>query len=140
MMTDTTLSTPKEAAAPKAWRYFQRSLRLRCPVCGRSPLFRPIGDIRAVSHWFETLEGCPHCNYVYDREPGYFMAALLMFDYGLAALFGMALLLVLYFKFQLTTLPLLLWTLIPTFIFALLMVRHAKAFWLALDHYFFHQD
>ncbi len=124
----------------KAWLYFGRSLRLRCPVCGRSPLFQPVSSISGVMSWFETLPGCPHCDYVYDQEPGYFMLALWMFDYGAAALFGIGLFLILFYYFELSTGQLLLFTLGPTLIFAVLIVRHAKAFYLALDHYFFHDD
>lgn len=93
-----------------------------------------------MANWFETLEGCPRCSYVYDQEPGYFLLALWAFDYGVAALFGIALLLIALNFFQFTTAQLLLVTLIPTTIFAVLIVRHAKAFYLAMDHYFFHKD
>lgn len=122
----------------RAWLYFSRSARLRCPVCGMSPLFQPIGEMKHVRDWFDTLPGCPRCNYAYDREPGYFMLALWSLDYGAAAIFGIALFLILFNFFQLSTGQLLLWTLLPTFLFAVLIVRHAKAFYLAFDHYFFH--
>jgi uncharacterized protein (DUF983 family) len=124
----------------KAWRYFSRSARLRCPVCGVSPLFRPVAQIRSGLDWFEPLPGCPRCDYVYEQEPGYFMLALWVFDYGAAALFGIGLALILSNSFELSTGQLLLLTLVPTLLLALLAVRHAKAFYLAIDHYFFHQD
>ncbi len=123
-----------------AWLYFYRSLRWKCPVCGVSPLFCPISQVRNMTDWFETLPGCPRCNYAYDRETGYFMMALWTFDYGAAALFGIALFFILFTFFQLSTLQLLLLTLMPMSIFGMLIVRHAKAFYLALDHYFFHND
>ncbi len=124
----------------KAWIYFYRSARLRCPVCGVSPLFRPVSQVKNINHWFDTLPGCPVCNYAYNREPGYFMLALWSLDYGLAALFGIALLLIFYHYFNLTTAQMLLAVVAPTFIFALLIARHAKAIYLAIDHYFFHND
>ena len=130
----------QESAPQKTWRYFYRSAQLKCPVCGISPLFCPVNQIRNVNDWFETLPGCPRCDYVYDQAPGYFLLALWMFDYGFAALFGIALLLTLMNSFQLSTTQLLLFTLIPTFLFAILTVRHAKSFYLAIDHYFFHND
>jgi hypothetical protein len=141
--TETIDSAAQQAEAPalkKAWHYFYRSLRLNCPVCGRSPIFCSLSQIKKPSDWFDTLPGCPRCDYVYDREPGYFMLALWSFDYGLAALFGIVLLLVFYSNFQLATLPLLLLVIIPTVLFALLLVRHSKAFYLAIDRYFFHSD
>lgn len=128
------------SSSKKAWYYFYRSLRLRCPVCGVSPLFKPVAQIRSVTDWFETLSGCPRCDYVYDQEPGYFMLALWSFDYGAAALFGIGLFLLLFNYFELSTFQLVLLTLIPTCLFAMLIVRHAKAFYLAIDHYFFHND
>jgi hypothetical protein len=124
----------------KARLYFFRSARLRCPVCGLFPLFRPVTKIRNVMDWFETLPGCPRCDYLYDREPGYFMLALWMFDYGAAALFGIGLFLILFNCFELSTGQLLCLTLVPSLGFAVLFVRHAKAFYLAIDHYFFHGD
>ena len=128
------------SSSKKAWHYFSRSLRLKCPVCGHSPLFRSLGQTRSLSDWFTTLPGCTRCEYVYDREPGYFMLALWSLDYGVAALFGIALLLIFTLFFDLATVPLLLVVVVPTFIFALRIVRHAKAFYLAIDRYFFHND
>ena len=113
---------------------------MKCPVCGISPLFCPVGQMRNPIDWFETLEGCPQCRYRYDREAGYFMAALWMFDYGLAALFGIILLLVLFFFFELSTTALLISVLLPTLLLALLLMRHAKSFWLALDRFFHPED
>ena len=126
------------SASKKAWLYFWRALRLSCPVCGVSPLFKPLTKIRNVMDWFVTLPGCPHCNYIYDQEPGYFMLALWTFDYGAAALFGIGLFLILFNFFELSTGQLIFYTLIPTMLVAILLVRHAKAFYLAVDHYFFH--
>jgi uncharacterized protein (DUF983 family) len=126
--------------ARSAWRYLARALRLRCPVCGAWPLFRPVRQWRSPLDWFETLPGCPHCQYAYDREPGYFMLALWTFDYGAAALFGLGLFGLLFNFFDLSTRQLLFFTLGPTFVVAILMVRPAKALYLALDHYFFHAD
>jgi uncharacterized protein (DUF983 family) len=134
------MTDPEQSAIKKAWLYFQRSLRLRCPVCGVSPLFKPVSRIRNVMDWFVTLPGCPRCDYVYDQEPGYFMLALWSFDYGAAALFGIGLFLILFNYFELSTWQLILLTLIPTMLVAILFVRHAKAFYLAIDHYFFHED
>ena len=128
------------SALHKAWLYFYRSLRLKCPVCGLYPMFLPVYKLRRFMDWFITLPGCPHCNYAYDREPGYFMLPLWSFDYGVSGVFGITLCLILLNYFQLSTWQLLIFTLIPTFIVAILLVRHSKAFYVALDHYFFHSD
>lgn len=124
----------------KAWLYFYRSLRWKCPVCGLYPMFRPVSEIRGIMGWFQTLPGCPHCNYAYDREPGYFMLPLWSFDYFVAGLFGLAVFFLLFNNFQLSTWQLLIFTLIPTLVAAIFLVRHSKAFYVALDHYFFHND
>ncbi len=118
--------------------YLLRSLRLRCPVCGLHPLFKPIGEMRSLNDWFQTLPGCPHCKYEYDREEGYYMLALWAFDYGPAAVVGIGLLLFFFFNYQLSTPLLLAAVLLPTFIFALLIVRHAKALYLMVDLLIFH--
>ena len=129
-----------ETPAKKAWTYIYRGAQLKCPVCGVSPLFCPVREVKGVNDWFVTLEGCPRCNYVYDQEPGYFLLALWALDYGVAAIFGIALLLFLLNNFELSTTQLLLFTVVPTLVFAVIIVRHAKAFYLAFDHYFFHKE
>jgi uncharacterized protein (DUF983 family) len=136
-MTEQNRFTPSFSAR-KIWLYLGRSLRLRCPVCGESPLFPAVRSLKSFSAWFETLPGCPRCRYAYDRESGYYMMALWAFDYGPAALFGISLLILLSTVGQLSTGQLLLLVLLPTFIFALLIVRHAKALYLALELLFFH--
>jgi uncharacterized protein (DUF983 family) len=103
-------------------------------------MFCPVSQIRGIMDWFQTLPGCPHCNYAYDREPGYFMLPLWSFDYLVAGLSGLTVFFILFNNFQLSTWQLLLFTLIPTFVVAILLVRHSKAFYVALDHYFFHND
>ena len=122
------------------WHYLWRAARLRCPVCGQSPLFRPIREVTGLTGWFETLPGCPHCNYAYDRESGYFMMALWSLDYAPAAVVGIGSLLFFTNFYALSTWQLLLATLLPTLIVALLIVRHAKAFYLAIDQYFFFNE
>ena len=123
----------------KAGRYFVRALRLRCPICGLHPLFRPLHKVRGVTDWYETLAGCPRCDYEYDRESGYFMLALWSFVYGPAALLGIGLLIFFTTFYHFTTGQLLLVVLAPTLIFAVLIVRHAKAFYLTIDQYFFYK-
>lgn len=60
-----------------------------------------------------------------------------MFDYTFAGLVGIGLFLSLYHYFQLAMLQVLWITLTTITLFALLIVRHCKAFFLAMDHYFF---
>jgi uncharacterized protein (DUF983 family) len=44
-----------------------RGIRLRCPRCGRTRIFR---------RWFSMHERCHACGFVYEREPGYFIGAI----------------------------------------------------------------
>ena len=76
----------------------------------------------------------------------YLWTILVAFACGLVAWFaissgfGIGLFLILFNFFELSTWQLIFLTLIPTMLVAILAVRHAKAFYLAIDHYFFHED
>lgn len=50
-----------------AFLLLRRGLRQRCPVCGRGKIFKG---------WIKTYERCSFCNYVYEREPGYYTGAI----------------------------------------------------------------
>ncbi len=102
--------------------------RLRCPYCGSTPL-------RADGSWFYFRPGCKICDYVYEREPGYFTGASWMINYAALAGSGCmlgALLLVL--------LPNLdaLWVaaLVSVFliIFGMWFIPYSMALWLGFDH------
>lgn len=102
-----------------------RGLRQRCPVCGKGKIF---------AGFFKTYERCPVCQFVYEREPGYYTGAvainlvvtellIVVIAVPLAAsqtvpLFIMILLGI--------TLPVLL---------PLLFYRPTKALWMSLDHF-----
>ena len=43
-----------------------RSLMKRCPLCGSGKLF---------TQWFRMKERCPRCEYLYEREEGFFLGA-----------------------------------------------------------------
>jgi uncharacterized protein (DUF983 family) len=53
--------------APGVRRIAGRALRLRCPRCGRSPLY---------AGWFRMHERCATCGLRYEREQGYFVGAI----------------------------------------------------------------
>ncbi len=46
---------------------FMRGLRQRCPVCGKGKIFKG---------FFKTYERCPVCQFVFEREPGYYTGAI----------------------------------------------------------------
>ncbi len=61
---------------------FLKTLRLKCPYCGTTPL-------TAVGNPLAFRDGCLTCNYKYEREVGYFSGASWMITYTVAALSAM---------------------------------------------------
>ena len=126
---------PVSHQPPSAWRCIRRALELRCPECGISPVFVPARKVRNLFDWFTPLDGCPRCGYAYEREQGYFLLAVWGVNYGLIASVGVIQGLFIQHTFQpgvwswwwLT----LAWMPAASFLFA----RHAKALFLALDHW-----
>jgi uncharacterized protein (DUF983 family) len=123
------------ASAAKALLYLRRAMALRCPVCGESPLFAPWRSVRTLDAWLSPLDGCPRCRYRYDREPGYFLLAIWAFNYGFVAIAALAAYLLLTSLANLSLTALLLCLLVPMPFVSLLVARHAKAFWIAFDHF-----
>ena len=119
----------------KAWLYLRMSARLRCPICGISPLFLPAHRVEGLEDWYTTLPGCPRCGYPYEREPSYFLLAVGLSNFGVIMVLGMGLVFSLDFLFELSTAQLIFFTLVPTLVISILSVRHAKAFFLAFDHF-----
>jgi len=120
----------------KAFKYFLRAMRLRCPMCGKSPVFVPWHSLRCLRDWFTPLDGCPRCGYAYERETGYFLLSIWAVNYGFGSLMGIAIYLVLETFLSLPLPELLFWVIAPVVVFNLLFARHSKALFLALDHYF----
>lgn len=102
-----------------------RSLRQRCPVCGRGKIFAGV---------FKTYEHCPVCTFVYEREPGYYTGAmalnLIVTELLLAAIavpvaasqaVSWPVIVI-----MAATLPIL---------FPLLLYRPTKSLWMGLDHF-----
>jgi len=130
---------PKAAtpdADPKAWVYINRALHLRCPVCGVSPIFMPAKQVRSLWNWFTPLDGCPRCGYAYERESGYFLLSTWGVNYGLIAGVGLIVALVLDWLFHPALWVLICVVAVPMPFFSFLFARHAKALYLAMDHYF----
>jgi uncharacterized protein (DUF983 family) len=57
------------AERPAAARMFLRSATRRCAVCGSGNLF---------TGWFRMRDHCPRCGYVFAREEGFSLGAILM--------------------------------------------------------------
>jgi uncharacterized protein (DUF983 family) len=115
---------------------FGNALRWKCPTCGDRPLFVPWYKVRSLADWFMPLDGCPKCGYPYEREPGYFLLSIFAINYGVAALLGVIVYLVLDFWVRLPIGLTLLLTIIPIPLFNLWFARHSKSLFLAFDLFF----
>lgn len=123
-----------ESRFGKAVRYLGRAMILRCPVCGKSRIFAPVGRTRSLHDWFTPLDGCPRCGYPYEREPGYFLASTWLINYGAGSVLGILIYLVLEFTVHPPIGTLLPAVLLPILCFNILFARHSKALFIALDH------
>jgi uncharacterized protein (DUF983 family) len=130
------VSLARERRSPgKAAAYLARAVRLRCPVCGESPMFKPLAATRSLSDWMAPLPGCARCRYDYERESGYFLLATWAFGYGATCVLGLLLWLGASVFLHLSLPATLLLVVLPLPVFSILFVRHAKALWLAFDHF-----
>ena len=127
--------SPHAAVRPNLWRFLFRAVRLRCPECGVSPMFVPVRRTRSLRDWFAPLDGCPRCGYAYDREDGYFLMATWGVHYFTIAGFGLVLGLMLLTCTSLGLGLSIVLTAIPTVLLGFLFARHAKAIYLAIDHF-----
>jgi len=119
-----------------ALSYLGRALLLRCPVCGKSPIFLSALRTRSLRDWFTPLDGCPRCGYPYEREAGYFLASTWIINYGTGSLLGIIIYIILESFFHLEIAQLLSAVLIPIVLFNLLFARHSKALFIAVDHFY----
>jgi uncharacterized protein (DUF983 family) len=132
-MTPTETTPPTK---PRLWTFLKRALKLRCPECGRHPLFVPLRKVRSLFNWFYPLDGCPHCGYAYEREEGYFLLATWVVNYGVTGAIGLATGLILQSYTQVGFWPIVCTLLLLMPLISVLFARHAKAIYLAIDHYF----
>ena len=125
----------------KARLYTWRAMRWRCPVCGISPLFLPLRRVEGVTDWLDTLDGCPRCDYRFHREPGYFLMALWIINFGFVSILGVSQVLILDKLFDISTGALIFIILVTMWGLGILTARHTKALFLALDLFVHpHQD
>ena len=132
------LATGASRSFGQAMRFLGRAALLRCPVCGTRPIFLPVRRVRSPDDWFRPLDGCPRCGYPYEREPGYFLLALFAFNFGSAVCVGIGAFISLAEFGDMATLPtwkMIAVTVLPIPAINLLIARHAKALFIALDHF-----
>ena len=104
---------------------YWRSVRLRCPECGRGRLFRG---------WFRMAEECSHCKLSYQREPGFYLGSIYI-NYGLtSAIVAVAYPLLRLFT-RIDNVVLMSSTVAFAVIFPVVFFRHARSIWLGFDQF-----
>jgi uncharacterized protein (DUF983 family) len=115
-----------EASGPwlaRAAAVARRAVKLLCPRCGGSPLFRG---------WFAMASACPLCGLRYERAQGYFVGAIYV-NYAATTVIAVGGYFLLWWLTGLATawqfaiwVPFLL-------VFPLWFFRYSRSFWLALE-------
>ena len=125
----------KPSLPRQIFNYLWRATWLKCPVCGTRPVFLPLHRTRSLHDWFTPLDGCPRCGYPYEREPGYFLMAHWAIGYIVAAMFGTAIFVYLeIWHSDWSLFATLVAVTVPVPIVNIVFARHAKAYFLAVDH------
>jgi uncharacterized protein (DUF983 family) len=101
-----------------------RSLRLRCPRCGRAPLYRG---------WFTMNEVCPVCDLKFERAQGYWVGAIYV-NYGVTTLLAVLGYFLLWSRVGLSTTALLAIVLPFCVVFPLWFFRYSRGLWLAIEY------
>ena len=101
-----------------------RGLRLRCPRCGRAPLYRG---------WFTMNEVCPVCYLKFERAQGYWVGAIYV-NYGVTTLVAIAGYFVLWTRTEWSTATQLAIWLPFCVVFPLWFFRYSRSLWLAVEY------
>ncbi|OLB37325.1 MAG: hypothetical protein AUG14_05165 [Candidatus Rokubacteria bacterium 13_1_20CM_2_68_19] len=101
-----------------------RAVRLRCPRCGQTPLFRG---------WFSMARECALCGLVFERAQGYFVGAIYI-NYAVSSVIAVGGFFVLWAWFDLPNRwQFAIW--VPFLIvFPLWFFRYSRSFWLAIEY------
>lgn len=102
-----------------------RGLRQRCPVCGKGKIFSGI---------FKTDERCSNCQFIYEREPGYYTGAIavnLVITELLIAVIAVPLA-----ASETVSIPaMVVLGLVLCILMPLLLYRPTKSLWMSIDHF-----
>ena len=103
---------------------FARGVRQRCPVCGKGKIFQG---------FFKTYERCPVCQFVYEREPGYYTGAMAI-NLIVTELLIVAVAVPVAAS-QVVSIPVMaVLGFILCFLLPLIFYRPTKSLWMSLDH------
>ena len=125
------MNTPSESdltplPRPSAGTLLQRAARLRCPRCGEGRLF---------SGFVRMPETCSHCDFKYERAPGYFLGSAYI-NYGITALSITVLFMLARFRGGWRSEQIAIPLAVLALLLPLILFRHARAMWMALDCFF----
>lgn len=113
-----------EGALARLGRAVARALRLRCPRCGRAPLFRG---------WFTMNTVCAVCDLRFERAQGYWVGAIYV-NYGVTVGIAVAGFFTLRVLAGWDAVPqLVLWVPFVT-LFPLWFFRYSRSLWLGLEY------
>jgi uncharacterized protein (DUF983 family) len=104
-------------------RSLGRALRLRCPRCGETALFRG---------WFSMAEACALCGLRYERAQGYFVGAIYV-NYGVTAILALGIFFLLWSLTTLSAAAQLALVAPVAVLFPLWFFRYSRSLWLALE-------
>jgi hypothetical protein len=108
------------------WLVLWRSLRRRCPACGKGKLFR---------NWFAMHPACDHCGLKFVREPGFYLGSIYV-NYGLTALIVAVTYPILLFGGFVPENILLAVSAVFVFLFPVFFFPFARSLWLGFDQFF----
>jgi uncharacterized protein (DUF983 family) len=120
-----------KTTTPSRSRILWRGLTRRCARCGTGHLFR---------RWFTMVDDCPGCGLHFEREPGYWVGAVVI-NFAFVALIFVVVMTV-FMALTLPDLPVapLLMTLIPLMTLGpLFAYPYTKTTWVAIDLAFLHR-
>lgn len=114
---------PAPLPRPSLETLLGRAVRLSCPRCGKSRLFR---------RWFSMYPQCPNCGLTFEKPHGYYLGSIYL-NYGITAAVLFVLYVTLHFGVGWTNRQLALPLGAFCVVFPLIVFRFARAFWLAMD-------
>jgi uncharacterized protein (DUF983 family) len=110
--------------APRLRRILGRALRLRCPRCGRSPLYYG---------YFRMHDRCAACDLRYEREQGYFVGAIYI-NYAVTVAVAAGTVLILDALVGLTLAQQLAIGIALAALVPLVFFRYSRSLWLSVDY------
>ena len=109
---------------------FSLAMKLSCPYCGQEPLLKDKSR-------FHFREGCLQCDYIFEREVGYYSGASQLINFPLVAVLAFVLaagLMLLFPQLDLTYVILCAGSVMIAF--GVFFMPYSMAVWMVFDHKF----